>query len=359
MRSLVHILPSGSVGGAPNNVIRMIDKLSEITANFEHQVLVPFDNAEFVSRLSDRGVQAVDIAPAANVIRAAFQVFKYFAKQRIRNRDTVMVTHGRGAGFVYRPIAILLGLRSVHFYRGFEPCYTLSSALLYTPLKNIDKFLNHFSTVIAVGKDEYDALMENLAPRDLQLIRNLVPDIQWPREPYRPIYDFAAVGRRSYQKGFDRYIKLASETPGLKFLWVGAEENSNVDRDEIPENLEIREYMPINEVFSKARSIICLSRWEGCSTVLTECIMSSKPFVTLKCPGAGEFHVRGKNDQFFYEDLQRVCGAITAIARADLSTEVMFNKTYFREAMDPNINARKLYTVFSQNSSNRQILSEQ
>lgn len=358
MRSLVHILPSGSVGGAPNNVIRMIDKLSEITANFEHEVLVPFDNAEFISRLSDRKVKAVDIAKVTNLIKSAFQVLKYFAKQKVRRKDTVMVTHGRGAGFVYRPIAILLGLRSVHFYRGFEPHYTLRSFLLYTPLKIIDKFLNRFSTVIAVGEDECNALRTNLGPPDLHLIRNLVPKIHWTPEIDGPIYDFAAVGRRSYQKGYDRYIKLAREAPGMRFLWVGAEEDIIVDRIEIPGNLEICDYMPIDEIFAKAKTIICLSRWEGCSTVLTECIMSSKRFVALKCPGAGEFHVLGENDRFFYEGLKCVYSAITAIAGEDLSKEVMFNTTYFKDVMDPNLNAKKLCAVFSENSSSRQILSE-
>lgn len=357
MLRLLHILPSGSVGGAPNNLIRMIDELTALNPQLKHEVLVPFDSTNFISRLKNRQVKTFEIERARRPLESAIQVFLYCLKKKLKGQNIVIVTHGRGAGFVYRPVAKILRLKSVHFYRGFEANYTIASSFFVSLLRYVDKFLNRFSEVVAVGEDEFRALKVCLDPPKLYLIRNLVPKINWLLRADKPTYDFAAVGRRSYQKGFDRYIELVRNHPSTKFLWVGAEEDVHLEPASVPANLDIFEYMPIQDIFANARTIICLSRWEGCSTVLTECIVSSKPFISLACPGAGEFYVRGQNDRLFYDGLTSVKAAIEMLKEADLSEEINFTRMYFQDVMDLNLNARKLCAIFSADSADRKILA--
>lgn len=353
MRSLVHILPSGTVGGAPNNVIRIIDEVSALTSDYRHEVLVPFDSNQFITRLSKRNVKRVEIPRAKDFFRSAFKVFIYCLKRKMQGEDISVITHGRGAGFIYRPIARLLGYRPIHFYRGFKTDYTVSSRLTARVLKSIDRLLNRNSTVVAVGEDEYKLIRETLAPPNLFLVRNLVKKIDWSPREGTCCYDFAGVGRRSYQKGFDRFIELARKQPGLSFLWVGSEEDVLVSKSQIPPNMVISEYMPIAEVFGSANILLCLSRWEGCSTVLTECIVSSKPFVSLKCPGAGEFHVPKKNDRLFYNELSDLNEAAPELLKSGLHEEIGFTHAHFKDAMDSSVNAKKLSTIFAANPSDR------
>ena len=48
--------------------------------------------------------------------------------------------------------------------------------------------------------------------------------------------------------------------------------------------------------------LICLSRWEGCSTIISESIQSKKPFLSLHCPGVSEFCVNGLNEKSFFSN---------------------------------------------------------
>lgn len=341
MNSMLHVLPSGSVGGAPNNVIRLIEEVRELIPDCAHEVLVPADNTAYLRRLDDLKIKKEVLPRAASVFTSAFSFFLQLMKKKTQRGSTLVITHGRGCGFIHRPLAQILGFRTMHFYRGYTPTYTVRSGLLRFLLNCIDRVLCLRGQVVAVGKDEFDSIQRKLQPAHLVLVRNLVREVAWDARSGSVKFEYVSIGRRSYQKGFDRFLQVADMLPQKKFLWVGADEDIDLSNLDIPNNVELIDYLPTEKIFSLATAVLCLSRWEGCSTVVSECIVSGKPFVSLDCPGVSEFKINGKNDQIFYNDIASLVKGISEINPNDLSRYAVITREHFEIEMDANLNARK------------------
>ena len=347
MNNLYHFLPSAGVGGAPINVMRLI--LNSDRKKSNHIIYTPNDNEDYIQKLKYHNINFT-IIPKIRIglIRFFIEIFKI----KIKDKESFIITHGRGASLIIRPIAILLNMKSIHFYRGFTKSYGTRNILLPKILILIDRFLCRYGITVAVGIDEKKIIKKYLSPKRLVKIRNPVPEIEWSKNNKAFDYDFAFVGRRSLQKGFDNAILLSNQNPDSKFLWVGAKEGNQFKNYKIPSNLKLCNYMQQDEIFNSASIVLCISRWEGCSTIVTECIKSTKPFLSLNCDGVSEFNIDGINENNFYESIEKMNEGIRNICH-ESQIEIANNlNEHLKKDLCSENNIKKFYNYAKEYSSN-------
>lgn len=302
MHNFFHFLPSASVGGAPINVLRLV--MNSDASKYKHVVLVPNDNLKYIQKLKEKNIE-YKIIPSISVnLFSITKIISIIFKIKINHKNIILVSHGRGASFIIRPIGILLNLNNIHFYRGYTSSYGIKNKFASNYLRYLDAFLCRWGITIAVGSDEYNLIKKDLNPKNLIRIRNPVPRIKWIENKLDFKYHFVFVGRRSYQKGFDHCLEISKCFPEINFLWVGAREKNQFIQEEIPKNLTLSDYMDQDEIFNSSRYIICTSRWEGCSTIISECVISIKPFISLYCDGVTEFKVKNINEKNFFKKIE-------------------------------------------------------
>lgn len=338
MNNFYHFLPSAGVGGAPINVMRLI--LNSNKKKFKHTIYIPNDNEDYIQKLKYHNIDFI-VIPKIRI--GLFRFFIEILKIKIKDKESFIITHGRGASLIIRPITILLNMKSIHFYRGFTKSYGIKNIFLPKILILIDKYLCRYGITIAVGIDEKKIIKRYLSPKRLVKIRNPVPEILWNKNNKAFDYDFAFIGRRSLQKGYDNAILLSKKNPDSKFLWVGAKEGNQFKNHKIPSNFKVCNYMQQDEIFNSASIILCTSRWEGCSTVITECIKSTKPFLSLHCNGVSEFNICGINENNFYDSIEEMNEGIINICH-EIQIEIANNlNAYLKKELCYESNIKKFY----------------
>lgn len=110
--------------------------------------------------------------------------------------------------------------------------------------------------------------------------------------------DFVAVGRLTKQKGFDRLITACSmlKQDGYQFrlriLGEGPEHEEleeMIRQGHLEDQVQLMGFQENPYSFMKAADlIVCSSRYEGFSTVITEALILGKPVVTTPCSGMRE-----------------------------------------------------------------------
>ena len=232
----IHILPSISVGGAPINVLRLIKELKSQNYNCCFEIWSPNDNDDFKNNLKKENILFQEI-PKINPFSIVFLkdiVKKILFSDKERSQ---FVTHGRGCGLIIKPLIIFFRRKSIHFFRGFTPSYGLTSMILKKILVFLESIICKFGVVICVGKDEFNLVEKYLRPNSQKLLYNPVTKIQWDRDSRK--LEFSFIGRRSYQKGFDRAIQIAEKLEDISFSWYGNKESNFHDDLKIPKNLSL------------------------------------------------------------------------------------------------------------------------
>lgn len=107
-----------------------------------------------------------------------------------------------------------------------------------------------------------------------------------------------AVGRLSNQKGFDRLLEACSllKRDGyafrLRILGEGPERpdlEAQIRRDQLEDCVELLGFQSNPYPYLKAADlVVCSSRYEGLSTVITEALILGKPVITTPCSGMQE-----------------------------------------------------------------------
>lgn len=110
--------------------------------------------------------------------------------------------------------------------------------------------------------------------------------------------NLAAVGRLTNQKGFDRLIEACAflKRDGCKFhlriLGEGPERaklEELIRQKQLEDNVELLGFQENPYPYIKAADVVvCSSRYEGLSTVVTESLILGKPIVSTPCTGMGE-----------------------------------------------------------------------
>tara|TARA_B100000768_G_C11276999_1_gene376462 strand:+ start:1039 stop:2073 length:1035 start_codon:yes stop_codon:yes gene_type:complete len=340
MTEYIHFLPSLTIGGAPINVLRAIKWMNTQRPENIHTIYTPLDNDAFEKEFIEAGANVKSMPNLRiNLNLILFFILLFFKIKINKRQESVIILHGRGCGLILKPLAIIFRLQTVHFFRGFTPTYGLKNSKYLRFLIIYDCFLAHFGTCVAVGADEYNQIFKVLNPKKLMIVRNPVPKIFW--ELCDDAFDFGFVGRRSYQKGFDLALKICAENPTKRFVWVGDEVGGQYQSENIPQNLTLMKYRSQHEIFSIIKTIICLSRWEGCSTIITECVNSKKPFISLHCNGVSEFSITNINDSNFHDCTSTLSGSLKNIDHFKLSYYANHLYEKFASELSIDVNMKK------------------
>ena len=276
---ITHFLPSDAVGGAPKNVARLVSLIERRQDVFFWKKEV--DDTDQV--LSGQTLGKTFFTRLKSLIK--------FLNKTSRSR--IICTHGRGMGLVVRPIALLFGFSVIHTFRGYRK--ERFQNYVTGQIKNrivfmLEKILSKYSINIAVGSAEFLQVEKDLKPSRLFRIHNPVT-VKYDANQSKPIRDVVFVGRRSYQKGFDKFMKIFPLTEGITFSWFGNGED--VDFSSNPIHYKSGDVLAadlnIYHEISKSKIFVSLSRWEGASTVVIEALMLGKPVIALSCQGVDEF----------------------------------------------------------------------
>ncbi|WP_159020234.1 glycosyltransferase family 4 protein [Algibacter sp. L3A6] len=134
-----------------------------------------------------------------------------------------------------------------------------------------------------------------------------------------------AVGRQSFQKGYDRLLliwqKLALSYPDWE-LHIYGKKDTSLKLDEITNNYNINSSVKffdpvkdISQVYQKASIFVLSSRFEGFGMVLTEAMLHGVPCVSFDCPygpsdiinhNKNGFLIKNGNIQDFSEAISRL-----------------------------------------------------
>lgn len=113
-----------------------------------------------------------------------------------------------------------------------------------------------------------------------------------------PCNNFVSIGRLSYEKGYDRLLDacylLKNKNPNfhLQILGEGPERTSlenQIHTLGLEDHISFLGFQENPYPYMKAADcIVCSSRYEGFSTVVTEALILGKPIVTTPCSGMDE-----------------------------------------------------------------------
>lgn len=132
-----------------------------------------------------------------------------------------------------------------------------------------------------------------------------------------PVPTLCAIGRLAHQKGFDRLIRACARMKELPFrlqiLGEGPERQALevlIEENGLRDRVELLGYRSNPYPYMKhADLIVCSSRYEGFSTVVTEALILGRPVVTTPCAGMAE--LLGNNEfgvitDDLYDSLKRM-----------------------------------------------------
>lgn len=281
MVKVIHILPSNAIGGAPMNVSRIVGLTEDA---FDHKVFfIKFYKTKNV-KISSKFIGKVSDITLLNIL----YIFIYLMHTKITGKKFVVLTHGRMIGLVFRPLCKLLSIPNIHTYRGFT---TSRYSGLFAKLINglyilIEQRICNYGKVVAVSESEKKALIYQLKCKDVRVIYNPVQIEIEPKEDKD--FDIVFLGRRSLQKGFDRFIEMFSDCTHLKVAWFG--DGDMPVQLNLSANIVVRPAVKnVSEVLSNTKLLGVLSRWEGASTVVLEALQYGVPVISVECQGVDEF----------------------------------------------------------------------
>lgn len=191
-----------------------------------------------------------------------------------------------------------------------------------------------FDTVVCVSKTVKDSVL-SLFPtvRNALVIYNPIDDVEIVRKSkieggspalIRRKHTFISVGRMVPQKGFDRLLKVVRKliTEGydiaLNILGDGIEREkfeSYIQEHKLQHHVQLMKYVSNPyPLIAQSDIVVCASRAEGFSTVITESLILGKPIVSTNCAGVeeqlgthGEYGLLTENDpQALYEGIKQV-----------------------------------------------------
>lgn len=109
---------------------------------------------------------------------------------------------------------------------------------------------------------------------------------------------FLAVGRLTWQKGFDRLIEVFAKLRDERYpvhLWILGEGPERekleqlIEQHQLKDRIDLMGFQDNPYPYMKAADcVVCSSRYEGISTVVTEALILGKPVITTPCTGMEE-----------------------------------------------------------------------
>lgn len=190
------------------------------------------------------------------------------------------------------------------------------SKIAYRSQAEEGKVYGAFDTVVCVSKTVKDSVLSLFpAVRNALVIYNPIDDVEIVRKSkiegssptlIRRKYTFISVGRMVPQKGFDRLMKVARKliTEGydiaLNILGDGVEREkleSYIQEHKLQHHVQLIKYVSNPyPLIAQSDIVVCSSRAEGFSTVITEALILGKPIISTYCAGVEE--QLGNNNEY-------------------------------------------------------------
>jgi len=208
----------------------------------------------------------------------------------------------------------------LHIHGGVQTPLNLSSNLMeYFQLlykrsffdKIIGKLvIKNSDSIISVSKKDIDFIKQNfdLPKKVYHYIPNAVDIEKFKRIDTIDRKFVTFIGRLSYIKGFDIFIKVINELykkdNSLKFLIIGNGPLKNLvekAKKELP--ITYKEYFPyekIEKVYNMSKLIMSTSRFEGVPTTILESLACETPVISSNVGGVSEI-VKPKENGFLYK----------------------------------------------------------
>lgn len=145
------------------------------------------------------------------------------------------------------------------------------------------------------GKDPESIVLYNVNDEN-EILEKAEEQVNINREMSGPLIE--VIGRLSEEKGVDRLIRVCSRLKKNRYnfqLWVLGEGKERGNLEKIIEENNLSEYVKLLGFISNpypyiklADILVCPSRYEGLSTVVTEGLILGKAVVTTQCSGMKE-----------------------------------------------------------------------
>lgn len=173
------------------------------------------------------------------------------------------------------------------------------------PTAKLRRIYGRYDKVICVSDDARSAFLRLFGSSPASCVLPNVTDEQEIRSkalafPIRKpdVFTFAAVGRLAHQKGFDRLLDachfLRADFPNFRLVILGeGPERPALEKQIIDLGLQDTVFLAgftgnPYPAMKAADCIVCSSRYEGRSTVVTEALLLGKAVITTPCAGMKE-----------------------------------------------------------------------
>ena len=166
---IYHFLASTEIGGAIKNVSVLNNNINK--NNFTNIIIAPVSKKEKKKKRN-----FLESPNPNNIFKYTLFCFFLLLKLNIKKQKTLISTHGRGCGFLVRPIAILFNFKIFHTFRGFDKNFGYQNLSLINKLKiffliKIEKILSRKSFCICVSKSELQAVKKTVTTINTNLFK--------------------------------------------------------------------------------------------------------------------------------------------------------------------------------------------
>ncbi len=283
---ILYITSRADYGGGPEHLYRLIKGLP---SSFEVWVACPDDHPYHEKYLSLPMVKGVlTIAHRAFRLSDLWRVFSLIKRQDVQ----CLHSHGKGAGLLGRPVALLTGIPCVHTFHGIHMGqYGACTSFLY---KFYERLMGAMTAIgIAVSVGERRALMELgfISSDRLALVNNgvMLPVEMATAPAVGQRLDVVTISRFDYQKNTGAIISVMEQLDSwgkldlFRFVFVGDGEY----RDEIETTVFDRWGADTclftgystnpSEYLKNAFCYLSTSRWEGLPLAVLEAMSFGVP----------------------------------------------------------------------------------
>lgn len=171
--------------------------------------------------------------------------------------------------------------------------------------QKLKKYYSTYDKVVCVSENVRDSFVRQFGAKPEALVLYNVNDETEIRTkvfafevPRAEGINLIAVGRLTHQKGFDRLIEACASLKRdgyrfhLRILGEGSERvalEKQICQEQLQDQVELMGFQSNPYPYLRAADlVVCASRYEGFSTVVTESLILGKPVVSTPCTGMDE-----------------------------------------------------------------------
>jgi len=296
-----------AVGGAERILFDVINNLDK---NIFEPKLVCLKGGEekfslWKNELESQGIEIIIIDPVVKMgrLKRLIKTMEYLKNEK----PDIVHTQLFSADVVGRIAAKLAGRKIII---STEHNLNLADGIIKRIFKALTSRLSFKIIAVSEAVKEYAIAREGADPKKTDVIYNGIETEKFRfdgRDYNKKNIIIGAMGRLTFQKGFDFFIKSIARLnePGLECLIAGGEdvrENGRESLENLIRDMDLEEKIKLAglqknplDFYKKIDIFVLSSRWEGFPIVLLEAGMAGLPVVAAEVGGIGEVIKDGHN----------------------------------------------------------------